>query len=155
MNEASIATVVLLRHGTSPIGAGRDRDRPLGEGMAERLRRGATALQAANPFLMIASPARRTLETADAVASVLDIAERRTLDDLYNADGATILRRIEDAVAEHPAVLVVGHNPGISAAASELTGGRVDTSLRPGDAVIVRRDGAVWSFVDRIAVQAS
>lgn len=149
------ATVILLRHGTSPTGFGRDRERPLGEGVAVELRSRAGAIAGRGAVTALVSSARRTAETADAVLDALVVERREDLDVLYDADAATIRAAADGAIsAGASVVLVVGHNPGISAAAYELSGGRSADIMRPGDAVICERRGGEWRPAERVALQA-
>ena len=148
--------VILLRHGTSPPGIpGRDRDRPLAEGSAERLRRGARALADYAPVVALVSSARRTQETADAVLSEIGTQERVDRDDLYNASADGIAEAVGRALTDGAAtVLVIAHNPGISAAAHDLSGGAATDPLRPGDAVVCARRDGVWSLVASFSLEA-
>ena len=150
-------TVVLLRHGTAAAGTdGRDRERPLADGVARRLAAGAPRLAPHAPDVALVSAARRTMETADAVLAVVPAGRREGRDDLYGADADAIERAVEAEIAGGAArILVVAHNPGISAAALALSGGVHADVMRPGTAVVcARRDGR-WAHVETIDVQAA
>ncbi|QBR70739.1 phosphohistidine phosphatase [Beijerinckiaceae bacterium] len=76
------------------------------------------------PDLALASPARRALDTLDAILQVLPRVAREVNPSLYNADTDTL----HDVVAETPGsvrtLLIVGHNPGIAEFARLLVSGR-------------------------------
>jgi phosphohistidine phosphatase len=74
------------------------------------------------PALILASPAARALHTAQLVASALDYApgEIALENRLYLAAPATILDVIAAQKVAVEALLVVGHNPGLSELVHEL-----------------------------------
>ena len=122
-------TLTLMRHAKSswddpslsdhdrPLNARGERDAPE---MGQRLK-----ARGIRPSLLLASTARRTTETARAVARAigfpLEFIHRER--DLYLASAADIMDVIyaQDPTFRH--VLVVGHNPGISDLADRLSDG--------------------------------
>lgn len=119
-------TAVLVRHAHAewPNYAGRDFDRPLtARGEAEALQT-ARAIRAAGhqPGLLLASPARRTRQTARILADEMAIPDDalRFVAALYNAPPATLEAELRRALATSPVVMLVAHNPGISELAREL-----------------------------------
>jgi phosphohistidine phosphatase len=93
-----------------------DHERPL----APRGQRAAEALAAhvatidPPPALVLCSTARRAQETLEPVRSRLpDDTEVLIEDDLYGAPAPLILARLRQVPDDTPAVLVVGHNPGL------------------------------------------
>jgi len=74
------------------------------------------------PELLIASPARRTQQTAEIFARELQIPERHVrLDEvMYLAPPDTILKVIHGCGPRIERLMIIGHNPGISALANAL-----------------------------------
>jgi phosphohistidine phosphatase len=118
--------LLLLRHAKAvpPAEAPTDASRALasrGERDAHligaRLRERGTQLG-----LIVTSPARRALHTAEIVAAALDYPRERIVVDerLYLAGPVDTLAVIATLDANHANVLVVGHNPGLSELAATL-----------------------------------
>lgn len=118
--------LLLLRHAKAvpPAEAPTDASRVLasrGERdahlMGARLRERDTHLG-----LVITSPAKRTLHTAEIVAAAQDYPRERIVVDerLYLAGPVDALAVITTLDAKHTNVLVVGHNPGLSELAATL-----------------------------------
>ncbi len=111
--------LLIMRHGKSDWHQDRpDFDRPLNR----RGERDARAMgewlagQSPRPARILASPARRARQTAEAVAAALALppAALACRDALYLADRATLLRELSPALAESDTpLLLVGHNPGL------------------------------------------
>jgi len=123
-----VRTLLLVRHAKSswddPLLA--DRERPLnGRGrrdapkMGERLAR-----RGVRPDLILASPAERAITTARILAKELDYdRDGIVVDDrLYAASVERLLKVIAGIPDRHERVLLVGHNPELSALAHRLTG---------------------------------
>jgi phosphohistidine phosphatase len=118
--------VTLLRHAEAePAAAGiEDFDRPL----TRRGRRQAAAAarllaqERLEPDLILASPAKRTASTAEAVAKEFDLGRRRIFFELalYQAEADTIWEQVRQLTDEIRHVLICGHNPGISDLASRF-----------------------------------
>ena len=137
-------TVVLVRHGKAESGG------TLLPDTARRLtEKGAALLRSWYPdafeqlldgehgaegISIWASPAVRTMETAAIVCEVLDIpvSSIERADELYYQDTDAILGAICNDTSR--ILIVVGHNPSIEEAASELTG-RV-REMAKGDTVL-------------------
>lgn len=104
--------LLLLRHAKSDWDAqyGRDFDRPLNA-------RGRKAAEAMGRFLadqpsidrVLASPARRVVETLDLVARHCDLPQPEWIDALYGASQQTVLDHARAQTEER--VLIAGHNP--------------------------------------------
>ena len=122
-----------MRHAQaeSPAHGGDDFDRPLSaQGLADsaaaaREMRGADLA----PSRIIASPARRTRQTAETVARELGLPDGAVqyVDALYNASIDTLWREILRA-SGGGLLLLVAHNPGISGLARQLSR---DTGRQP------------------------
>ena len=121
--------VYFLRHGKAESRSewrGDDADRPLTPGGEGEMRREAKALRAMDLALdvIVTSPLARARRTAELVADELGLQERLVEDDRL-AHGFDA-RRLEQVLAAHgPAesVMVVGHEPDLSATVAELIGG--------------------------------
>jgi len=74
------------------------------------------------PDLIVASPARRTRLTAEAVADQSGYeGEIEINEDLYAADAETHLEVLRGLPDQHSCVLIVGHNPGLEELVEHLT----------------------------------
>lgn len=124
---ANVKRLIVVRHAKAAKAGprGEDFSRPLaprGENDAVEMGRRLARCQA-HPDAMVTSPAERALATARIIARELDFPwdEIRTAKSAYLADAGTLLdllRRLADRVET---ALLVGHNPGISELARELT----------------------------------
>lgn len=114
--DPGVLTLWLLRHAKAeqlPPPGGEDHDRPL----APRGRRDAAALGRVLPSLghplptvVLASTARRTLQTAEAATARLGVPlDRRRR--LYYASAQDVLAELATVGEGAPSVMVVGHNP--------------------------------------------
>jgi phosphohistidine phosphatase len=107
-----------------------DSDRPLsGRGKQDAPRMGAfLASQGLVPDVILASPARRASKTAQLLAAAVPAAAERILLDpaLYEASAEALLERVRalDETWQH--VLLVGHNPGLTALANSLARAGLD-----------------------------
>jgi phosphohistidine phosphatase len=95
-----------------------DLERPLsrrGTAAAEAMARRLLELELI-PDLMLASPARRTRQTAEIVARELSIPARRVLHDerLYLAAAGDLLQVVQSTGPRIAHLLMIAHNPGVS-----------------------------------------
>jgi phosphohistidine phosphatase len=69
-----------------------------------------------HPDLVLTSPAKRALSTANRIAEVLKYSKDKikTVTTLYHADEDTILSVIQDVKNKHETVMLFGHNPGLT-----------------------------------------
>jgi phosphohistidine phosphatase len=120
-------TLSLLRHAKSSWSDPDlpDEERPL----APRGRRAAAAMfrhlreEGVAPELVLCSPARRTLETFDAIAPAFgDGATLLVEDELYGASAEELVRRLRAVPSAVASVIVIGHNPGLHDLAIDLAG---------------------------------
>ncbi len=115
----------LLRHAKSDWSDEtlEDFDRPLSErGRRDALLIGAyLAAQKAAPGLVLCSPARRTVQTWDFIRGALETAPRFALrEGLYLATQGGIIAAVRAAAEAETSIMVIGHNPGMHAAALTL-----------------------------------
>jgi phosphohistidine phosphatase len=129
-------TLLLLRHAEAEAARPglADIDRPLSElGRTEALDAAdCMAAQALRVDALLVSPALRTRETAIIVAAELDIADDLQLEPaLYLGEPAALLPPLQRCPADAQTVLMVGHNPGLSALAQQFMGGAQRIQMRP------------------------
>ena len=118
-------SLTLLRHAKSgwDDGVARDFDRPLNP----RGRRAARAVgekmrsEGLEFDLIMASPARRVVETLDELAEIFGPLATEYDQRLYLASPATLLDIIHHADDQAERLLLVGHNPGLEVLALQLT----------------------------------
>jgi phosphohistidine phosphatase len=116
--KAPIMRLMIFRHAKAEKGAPgmRDRDRPLAaRGLKDAPKMGAyMARHKLTPGHALVSPSRRTRETWDGLAGALPGAIPVFYDDrLYDAGPEAIMAVIKETPATVPALIVVGHNPGL------------------------------------------
>lgn len=137
--------LTLMRHGSavSPAHVERDFDRTLTVAGEREVVAAVQGYQAACPIpnKIVASPAKRTLQTAEIVrkqlALPLDCLE--WVAEIYDADLRTLvgLVNVQDPVSTH--VLLVGHNPGIEELARYFVGsGQRPSPFSPASIVTLR-----------------
>jgi phosphohistidine phosphatase len=123
--------LLLLRHAKSSWDDSRlaDRDRPL---TARGRRAAATMRQAMHehglaPDLILVSPARRTLQTLDALEPWDDTPLQEQIETLYLATQAQMIGILHDVPETVRSVLLIGHNPGLHELAQTLIAGTQPT----------------------------
>lgn len=124
--------LVALRHGKAGDAPGRpDVERPLtGRGRADSRAAGAwIAERVGSVDLVVVSPALRAEETAgQAVPELAQEPQEQVDDRVYANTLRDLLALVRGLPPDVGTVLVVGHNPGLSALVSELTGEPTDLS---------------------------
>lgn len=123
--------LLILRHAKSDRGgfAGPDFDRPLDErGRRDAPRVGKWLRRTGLlPDHVVASPARRARETAEAVAAAtgIDPAAMTWERAVYDASLGALLRVLAEVPPGARRILLVGHNPGLEELVLHLAGGDV------------------------------
>lgn len=158
MKPDNLRRLTLIRHATADQDASvRDFERPLtrkghseAQEIAKRLHERGLV-----PDLILASSATRTRETAEIFAKALGVVARllQPDDSLYLADGEHILSTIRAVGPRVGHLMVVGHNPGISAAAIALAPETVSADLPTCGSLTMSVSCATWSLVDRRCVR--
>jgi phosphohistidine phosphatase len=123
--------LLLLRHAKSSWNDNKlaDRDRPLND----RGRHAAAAMREVMqnlglaPDLVLVSPARRSLQTLDALEPWDDTPLREHVEALYLATSAQLLTVLNDVAETVRSVLLIGHNPGMHDLAQSLIQGTAPT----------------------------
>lgn len=117
-----------LRHGLADreLWDGPDFERPLTETGKKRMALQAESMAALglSPELILASPLQRALQTAQIVASRLELQDHLTIDRRIGPGfDAHALRQILDDYPDAGSLMLVGHEPDFSMTISALTGG--------------------------------
>jgi phosphohistidine phosphatase len=145
--------LMLVRHAHAKVQAAAvtDFERPLSRrGKAEAKATALSLVEAgAAPELLIASPARRTLQTAEILARELHTPERQLrLDEvLYLATPDKILQVIQGCGPRIEQLMIIGHNPGISTLANALAPQAKFGEFETGAACIMDLNVRTWSAV--------
>jgi phosphohistidine phosphatase len=116
-----VKTLTLVRHAHAEGGINAaDLDRALSDHGHAEARSQCHLFHLPDDALLLISPARRTMETAEHWLKKQPHLKSETVKSLYNADCETILEVIQDhGDCEH--VVVFAHNPGISEVYHYLT----------------------------------
>jgi phosphohistidine phosphatase len=154
----TLKRLTLIRHASADQDSDvRDFERPLsrkGQGEAQDM---ARRFQERNlvPDLILVSAALRTRETADIFAKTLGVAARllQADDSLYLADGEHILTAIRGVGPRVRHLMVIGHNPGISAAAISLAPEAVIGDLPTCGTLTMSVSCTTWNLIDRRCVR--
>jgi len=152
--------LTLIRHANAEQDADvRDFERPLSrKGQNEALEM-ARRFQERGlvPDLILASAATRTRETAETFAKVLGVNARllQADDALYLAEGDYILGAIRAVGPRVGHLMVIGHNPGISAAAISLAPEAITNDLPTCGTLTMTVACATWNLIDRRCVRDS
>jgi phosphohistidine phosphatase len=147
-----VRRLLLLRHAKAVPAeeAFADIARPLAErGERDARRIGERLRQRHRPKLILASPATRTLQTAQLVAAALDYPRDAIALDpkLYLAERSSIVEVIAGQDAALESLLIVGHNPGLTQAVHQLRPGFHVEDL-PTAAIVVLEYAALENWGD-------
>lgn len=145
----------LLRHAKSGYddNARRDFDRPLttcGEravpAVGMQLKSQGVTLD-----LMIASPAKRTVDTAILISEQLEYDRKKIVYDphIYEANVPHLLMVAHEIDDAHESVMMVGHNPGFTDFCNFLCGGFVLQDMSPATVIHVQADIDAWANLDQ------
>jgi phosphohistidine phosphatase len=152
--------LTLIRHANAEQDADvRDFERPLsrkGQGEANDMARRFQE-RSLVPDLILTSAATRTRETAETFAKVLGVPARllQPDDGLYLADGEYILSAIRAVGPRVGHLMVIAHNPGISAAAISLAPEAVNSDLPTCGTLTMSVNCPTWNLIDRRCVRDS
>ena len=109
--------LLLIRHAKATHETGFiDFERPLQESGLHDAAIMAGRLKEKNliPQILVASPALRTLSTANVFSQHLAISQAQINKDIYEATTLSLIKVINALPDEHDFIALVGHNPGIS-----------------------------------------
>jgi phosphohistidine phosphatase len=152
--------LTLVRHGSAEQDTNvRDFERPLSRKGQNEVLEMARRFQERSlvPDLILASAAARTRETAETFAKVLGVAARllQADDALYLAEGEYILTTIRGVGPRIGHLMVIGHNPGISAAAISLAPEAITSDLPTCGTLTMTVSCTTWNLIDRRCVRDS
>lgn len=142
---STLRTLTLIRHAQADGGFGRDRERrlsPDGEAQAVSLARALAAHVSAQ--MIVHSSARRTTQTAAAIAARQPGAQLVSVDALYGAWVDEIVDYVRALPPHVNDVVIVGHQPTIGASAAALTGDDALGPVATGTALILT-SAAPWT----------
>ncbi|WP_114089701.1 NUDIX domain-containing protein [Thalassospira profundimaris] len=153
--------ITLLRHGEAVTYDARgDFYRPLTEDGKLNIQRIGAFLekQGFYPDLILASPAERSRHSAEKLHKILFPAQKPVITQdrrLYNADAATLRNILQNLSDDVRHVVLVGHNPGISAlpalvAGADIRKKRLFPSLKPAAMIMIEITGN-WSEVGAVS----
>jgi phosphohistidine phosphatase len=133
-----------------------DLERPLnrrGAAAAEAMARRLLELELV-PDLLLASPARRTQQTAEIVARELSLAPRRVVREeaLYLASAPDMLKLVQRTGPRIAHLLVIAHNPGVSELVQLLVPKGGAQALAAGAVCSIAFNTAQWSAIGGAAV---
>jgi phosphohistidine phosphatase len=140
--------LILMRHAKSSWNseANDDHSRPLNaRGRADAPRMGARLAELGwQPDTVLSSDSKRTTETYERLSGAFDAApQARYTRALYCAGIRQLQPLLADLGEDATTVLVLGHNPGWSAAASWFSGSAIE--MTTANAVLLTSTAATWS----------
>lgn len=155
--DAAGKRLTLIRHANAVQEADvRDFDRPLSRKGSNEANEMARRFQerGLTPDLILTSAAARTRETAETFAKVLGVPARllQADDSLYLADGEHIIGTIRAVGPRVGNLMVIAHNPGISAAAISLAPEALSGDLPTCGTLTMTVRCATWNLIDRRCV---
>lgn len=124
--KTQMKTLTLIRHAKSSWKHPglEDRERPLNKrGKQDRYLIGQRLCDmGVKPDRILSSPAKRAIKTANAIADMLDYPRNRIIIDecIYMQGAGALLRLIHELSDLWQHVLLIGHNPDITALANDL-----------------------------------
>lgn len=144
--------LILMRHAKSrwKDPALKDFDRPLNKrGRENALLMGRRIAQRGfKPQMILASPALRARQTAELVLPELGASVEKILFEsaLYQNDAAILLERVKKIEDGYEQVLLIGHNPELTALAQELAHQEI-ADIVTGGLVGLRFPAASWALI--------
>ncbi|AFL85114.1 phosphohistidine phosphatase SixA [Belliella baltica DSM 15883] len=148
MNSNKI--LVILRHGEADfnVGRGTDYDRELSNIGKSQLTRLKSLFEKTGIFVnrVISSSAKRTRQTTEIICSNFESSIIEYKNDFYDAEFPSIQKVLESVDKDDQCVMVVGHNPGVSALVSYIAD-QGYLSIQPGMMVIIELTIDDWKHL--------
>ena len=138
--------LLLIRHAKATHETGyADFERPLTDAGFKQAEVMASRLQANNiqPQILVASPALRTLSTANVFSQVLALEPAITDRAIYDAAESELLKVINNLPDEEDFIALVGHNPAISQVLYTLSGEAKD--VPPCSVALIEFEADSWA----------
>lgn len=147
-----IKKLILMRHGEAETGTGyqKDFDRKLSPAGIYKLQRLNNVLQQRNfkLSLLIKSPSRRTMDTARIITEKLQVAEQQVQNTIYDSSVDNLLDILQRLPDESGEVMIIGHNPSLTALLAYLTND-FNLSLAPGMMAVLSFDLPEWKMLSK------
>src|SRR5690606_16009316 len=147
-----VKKLTLMRHGEAETGIGcqGDFNRAItGNGIIKLQRLNLVLKQKEAKFdLLLKSPALRTMQTAQLISENLLVDEEIIEDAIYESSVDNLLEIVQFVPNRFENILLVGHNPGISALLVYLVGD-FNISLLPGMMAVINFDLPNWNMISR------
>ena len=147
-----VKKLTLMRHGEAETGIGRqgDFERPItGNGIIKLQRLNHVLKQKEISFdLLLKSPALRAMQTAQLISKNIIVDEEIVEAAIYENSVDILLEIIQLLPHRFENILLVGHNPGISALLVYLVGD-FNLSLIPGMMAVITFDFPDWKMLSR------
>ncbi|GAB3661066.1 hypothetical protein GCM10028791_35320 [Echinicola sediminis] len=141
--------LTLLRHGETETGQGqlKDFDRNLTAQGVYKLERLANVLRDREVAydLLLKSPAKRTEETSEIIQAAVKIQHSRAEEDIYLATTEMLMELVAKIDDRFDQVILVGHNPSITAFLACITGD-YQVSLSPGMMAVIEIHADSWNI---------
>jgi phosphohistidine phosphatase len=141
--------LMVLRHAKAEAesATGRDFDRPLAKRGRDDAADVGRAMRGRGfaPDAIIASPAKRVVETLAALAEGYGPLEPAYEQRIYNASPGTLLEVVQAADDGAQTLLLVGHNPGLQLLLLSLTRDRMGEHFPTAALAVVDLDAASWA----------
>lgn len=141
-----------MRHGEAEIGTGyqKDFDRKLSPNGIYKLQRLIKVLKERDfqLDLMIKSPSRRTMDTAKILLENLKVAQQQVRDSIYESTVDNLLENVQDLPDHYERVIIIGHNPSLTALLAYLTND-LNVSLSPGMMAVLSFDLPEWKMLSK------
>ena len=144
-------TLLVMRHAESSwdVRSLQDHDRPLNpRGVHDGTRIGRLLVEENFvPVRIYTSTAVRTLSTTELVVREFGAAVKvQSMRDLYLASPQTYVEVLKEMGGEDSPIMVVGHNPGVSALVTVLSGEY--KKMTPGEFAAIELDINAWSDIE-------
>lgn len=97
---------------------------------------------------ILCSSATRTRETCQLILDKIPITHVKFSEELYECDLTNLLKELKQVENQTNHLLLIGHNPGLSALVSYLTG-EFFLSMSPGDFVQLSLEIDDWNFLSQ------
>ncbi|TSD66128.1 histidine phosphatase family protein [Inquilinus sp. KBS0705] len=138
--------LLLIRHAKATHESGyTDFERPLTQKGFEQAELMAARLQTQGimPQVIVASPALRTISTANVFIQALALPQAITNKAIYDASESTLLNVIYNQPSEYDFIALTGHNPGISQVLFTLSGAIKE--VPPCSVALIEFEAASWT----------
>lgn len=142
--------LVVLRHGEADFNAGGGTDfrRELTKNGKNQLLRLKELFEKTGLKVdkILSSSSRRTTQTTEIISSSMDSSIVEFSDEIYEAEASVILNLLSKSDNKHDCILLVGHNPGVSALVSHVADQGYLT-IQPGMMVILELTVDDWNLL--------